>query len=98
MERHPQATVRRVLDDAEGYPAFMPYVKECRVLSRHGDASVCYQRIAPPVIGERDYTLKVRCEVQRQPDGAAAYLRRWDLANDLGPPPVPGVAPGGPVY
>ncbi len=84
-------TVRRVLDDAEAYPAFMPYVKESRVLSRHGDVAVCYQRIAPPVIGERDYTLKVQSEIQRQGGGAANYLRRWELANDLGPAPSVGV-------
>ncbi len=85
------ATVVKVLEDTEEYPHFMPYVTETRVMSHTADQTVGYQRISPPIIGDRDYTVKVRTETTRCSEGVA-YCRRWQIANELGPPERPGVS------
>ena len=87
----PPEVVRRVLDDVAEYPRFMPYITESRVLARDGKSRVSYQRVSPPIVGDRDYTIRVQCETQRLPGGAACYCNRWQAANDLGPPARAGV-------
>lgn len=62
-----------------------PYLRERRVLSTASDERVTYDRVAPPVISERDYALRVR----RVRDGAACVVR-FELANEVAPPPVRG--------
>ena len=52
----PTRAVHNVIDDLEGYPNFMPYTAECRVLKREGDSVLTYQRVSPKIIGDRDYT------------------------------------------
>lgn len=54
--------VKRVLDDTAEYPKFMPYVVESRTLTKTADGRVGYQRISPPMVGDRDYTVRVKCE------------------------------------
>jgi len=83
--------VKRVLDDTVEYPKFMPYVVETRIISRTGDGHIGYQRIAPPLVGERDYTVRVKCESQACPSGGTIYCNRWEAANDLGPAEIKGV-------
>ena len=87
----PPEVVRRVLDDVAEYPRFMPYITESRVLARDGKSRVSYQRVSPPIVGDRDYTIRVQCETQRLPGGAACYCNRWQAANDLGPAAKAGV-------
>jgi hypothetical protein len=84
----PPAAVLGVLDDVGHYTRFMPYVSECRILKREGDSLVSYQRISPPFCSERDYTLQVRKETNPTPAGPV-YVRRWELANTLGPKEQP---------
>ena len=84
-------TVKRVLDDTAEYPHFMPYVTEARVISHSGDIVIGYQRVSPPLISDRDYTMRTRSETQRNAKGEACYYRRWGPANDLGPAEKSGV-------
>ncbi|MGB8166109.1 MAG: START domain-containing protein [Chthoniobacteraceae bacterium] len=87
----PPEVVRRVLDDVDEYPRFMPYVTESRVLSRDGNSRVSYQRVSPPIVGDRDYTIRVRFETRRMAGGGACFCNRWQTANDLGPAAKAGV-------
>lgn len=87
----PPEVVRRVLDDVAEYPRFMPYITESRVLARDGKSRVSYQRVSPPIVGDRDYTIRVQCETRRLPGGTAGYCNRWQAANDLGPAAKAGV-------
>jgi len=82
--------VRRVLDDVPAYPTFMPYVAEARVISQDSKSRVSYQRIALPLVSDRDYTVRVKLETRRTPEGLG-YFNRWQTANDLGPAPRKGV-------
>ncbi len=85
------AVVRRVLEDTPEFPRFMPYVTEARVISRQGDSHIGYQRISVPLVGDRDYTMRVQWETKRLDDGAFSYRSRWHSANELGPAEKPGV-------
>lgn len=83
--------VKRVIDDTAEYPKFMPYVIETRTLSHTADGRVGYQRISPPMVGDRDYTVRVKCESKACPTGGMIYCNRWEVANDLGPAEIKGV-------
>jgi ribosome-associated toxin RatA of RatAB toxin-antitoxin module len=85
--------VKRVIDDTAEYPKFMPYVVETKTISRVGDTQrVGYQRLSPPFVGDRDYTVKVKCESKPCPTtGGTIYCNRWQAANDLGPAEKKGV-------
>ncbi len=83
--------VKRVLDDTAEYPKFMPYVIETKTISRTPDGRVGYQRISPPIVGDRDYTVRVKCESSPCPTGGLIYCNRWEAANDLGPAEIKGV-------
>ena len=82
--------VKRVIDDTADYPKFMPYVVESKTLSRTADGRVGYQRISPPIIGDRDYTVRVKFETKTGP-GGTCYCNRWEAANELGPAEIKGV-------
>lgn len=82
--------VRAVIDDFENYPSFMPYTVECRLIKREGDAIIGYQRLAPKICQDRDYTLRVTKKSWPVADGIA-YLSKWTAANELGPPEQKGV-------
>jgi hypothetical protein len=82
--------VKRVIDDTAEYPKFMPYVIETKTLSRTADGRVGYQRISPPIVGDRDYTVRVKCE-SKACAGGMTYCNRWQVANDLGPAEIKGV-------
>jgi hypothetical protein len=82
--------VKRVIDDTAEYPKFMPYVVETKTLSRTADGRVGYQRISPPIIGDRDYTVRVKYETKAVA-GGMCYCNRWEAANDLGPAEIKGV-------
>jgi hypothetical protein len=79
-----------VLQNVEAYPSFMPYTAESRVLKREGDCTIGYQRLALPLVSDRDYTL--RSEHSQTPGrNGSIYRIRWEPANALGPPEQPGV-------
>jgi hypothetical protein len=86
----PTRVVNNVLNDVEGYPKFMPFTAECRILKRDGDSSYAYQRISPKIVGDRDYTLHIR-EKSWPVAGGLTYQKRWESANEVGPPERKGV-------
>ena len=83
--------VKRVLDDTAEYPKFMPYVVETKTIRQTADERIGYQRISPPIVGDRDYTVRVRYECSHCPTGGMIYCNRWEVANDLGPAEIKGV-------
>jgi hypothetical protein len=83
--------LKRVIDDTSEYPHFMPYVVETKTISRASEERVGYQRISPPIIGDRDYTVRIKCESKPAPGGGTSYCNRWEAANDLGPAEKKGV-------
>jgi hypothetical protein len=82
--------VHAVIDDIHGYPSFMPYTVECRLLKRETDSILAYQRISPKIVCDRDYTLRIWETSWPGADGFT-FLNRWQTANASGPPKVPGV-------
>jgi Polyketide cyclase / dehydrase and lipid transport len=84
------SAVYAVLNDVESYPRFMPYTSECSVLKRTGDYTIAYQRLALPLVSDRDYTLRSEQSKTPGPNGPI-YRIRWEPANDFGPPEKPGV-------
>lgn len=84
--------VHNVLDDFEQYPKFMPFTVECRLVKMEGDAMIGYQRLSPKIVGDRDYTLRIRKKSWPADDGGGlVYQDRWEPANELGPGEKPGV-------
>lgn len=84
----PNWMVRNVLDDADHYAQFMPYVIESRVLSRDPakHSLLSYAKINPPVVSKRDYTIRVIDESKPGPSaGEEIYVTRWEDASDKGP-------------
>ena len=76
--------VWEVLNDVGHYHEFMPYVVEARQVARRHHESFEYFRLDPPVIKQRDYTISVR---RSELHAAHRYVRRWQAANNEGPPP-----------
>lgn len=85
----PPSRVFSVLLDSDRFVEFMPYVVEVRTVGRDDSSTwYLYQRISPPVISDRDYTLRHRSmEDSRQ----GRYELRWEAANDRGPDERDGV-------
>ncbi len=86
----PTTPVHRVLDDVDSYPAFMPFMAECRIVKREGNSIFTYQRLSPKLCSDRDYTLRIDGKSWPMA-GGLAYLNRWQSANESGPPPKKGV-------
>ncbi|APR74784.1 Collagenase [Minicystis rosea] len=82
----PAAQVRRALLDYPSHQKWQKYMKECRVLTRSDDALDVYQRMSPPVVDDRDYTLHVTWG-----DDGGVLWTRAAVANERGPAPVSGV-------
>jgi hypothetical protein len=83
-------TVHNVIDDVAGYPSFMPYTKECRVIKKEKDALITYQRISPKIVSDRDYTIRIQ-EKSWPTGNGAAYSSQWEQANEEGPSEKPDV-------
>lgn len=74
-----------VLSDFEHYPDFMPYVEESRVLSRKGNSQVVtYARIAPPLVSERDYLLRVRM-TRGTASNSGVFKIEWEAVPEVQP-------------
>jgi hypothetical protein len=86
----PARIVHNVLNDVEGYPHFMPYVTECRILKRDGNSIYAYQRISPKIVSDRDYTLHIEEKSHPIADGTV-YSKQWRQTNELGPPERKGI-------
>lgn len=82
----PPHVVRAVIADREHYPAFMPYVKESRVLGRDAEgAALNYQRLSfgVPFVDDRHYVIRVAERRHRESDGRASYAFVWQLVDGL---------------
>ncbi len=86
----PALKVDTVLGEVSKYPEFMPYTKESRLLAP--DSQLCYMLLSPPIVGERDCTIRVSRESRKADDGHTTYFSHWEVANAEGPPPRPGVS------
>jgi hypothetical protein len=75
----------KVLGDYDNYKSFMPYTRESKVIAKEGKTTYFYSYIAPPVVDNRDYTLKLVDE-----SAADFYKVTWTPANDKGPAPRDG--------
>ena len=86
----PNWVVKNVLDDVDHYSQFMPHVVESKVISRSKGEVISYARVSPPMIDDRDYTIRVRDE-STVSDKTPVYKTRWEPANDKGPAEKSGV-------
>lgn len=84
----PPHVVRAVLADLERYPAFMPYVKESRVLGRDASGDVQnYQRLSfgLPFVQDRHYVIRITEQEYRDVDRRRAWVFVWRLEEGLPP-------------
>ena len=66
------------------YPLFVPHLKRLDLLSDTDDEHLVYEQVAVPLARDRDYTVRLR----KQVDAAAQrYAIQFATANDAGPPP-----------
>jgi hypothetical protein len=86
----PPSRVQQMLQDFETYPEFMPYMLEAKLVGKAGpDADFIYHRVDPPLVDERDYTLKI---TSHQDPATGVYVREWTRADTgIGPPASKGV-------
>jgi hypothetical protein len=82
----PMEAVERALLDYEAQRGRVERLAEVEVLERAPQRLLVYQRLALPVISDRDQTLDVRWGRA----GAGRWVR-YELAPDAGPPPKDGV-------
>ncbi len=82
----PNWVIKNVLDDVEGYPSFMPYIVESKLISRNAAkrSLIVYTRMTPPLIDPRDYTLLIRDDSHKTAEGTV-YGSHWSAANAQGP-------------
>jgi hypothetical protein len=84
----PPHVVRAVIADLERYPAFMPYVKDSRILSREPIGDVLnYQRLSfrIPFVQDRHYVIRIAERRSRDLDGRRAFAFIWRLETGLPP-------------
>jgi hypothetical protein len=91
----PPHVLRAVIADLARYPAFMPYVKESRVLRRDAAGDVVnYQRLAFGMlfVQDRHYVIRIAERRAREADGRVAYSFVWALEPGLPDDVKPDVA------
>jgi hypothetical protein len=84
----PPHVVRAVIADLERYPAFMPYVKDSRILSRDPAGDVLnYQRLSFGIIlvQDRHYVIRIVERPSRAADGRTGHAFVWRLEPGLPP-------------
>ncbi len=84
----PPHVVRAVIADVERYPAFMPYVKESRILGRDAAGALLnYQRLSfdVPFVSDRHYVIRIAEHRYRDRDGRPSYAFVWSLQEGLPP-------------
>ena len=80
------ARVYKVISDLDNYKDFVPYTRESKVVAKEGKTTFFYSYIAPPVVTNRDYTLRMTDQSNLDPL-AGFYKVSWEPANDRGPAP-----------
>jgi hypothetical protein len=86
----PVAVVKRILEDIEMAGDYMPYVREVEILKRFKGKTFFYQRIKPPFVTDRDYTLSLETTSFSTPSGTG-YRLSWKTANEMGPSKIDSV-------
>ena len=89
----PTWVVKKVLDDVDSYPTFMPYTAEARLLTKDTAkrTALVYMKLNPPLIGPRDVTIRIQEQVSKGPDGGVTYNSHWEADNAAGPAAQAGV-------
>lgn len=87
----PPWVVKNALDDYDPKVGQMPYMAETKVLKRDDKGAIIYNRTAPPLVDDRDYTIRMFDDSFVRADGSVVYVARWVTANDEGPGPREGV-------
>ena len=86
----PVDEVLEVLENVKDAPEFMPYVKSVKLIDSTPGRQIFYQRIQPPFVTDRDYTLTFVTTKRDSPEGPA-YRLTWVTANEKGPAVQEGV-------
>ena len=73
-----------VLGNTSEYMEFMPYLVAIKRLGSHPKGHYEYQLIDPPLVDERDYTVKVNISADVK---KGVYTRQWNTAVNKGPKP-----------
>jgi hypothetical protein len=84
----PPHVVRAVIADLERYPAFMPYVKDSRVVSREASGDVLnYQRLSfgLPFVQDRHYVIRISERGYRDAERRRGWAFVWRLEDGLPP-------------
>lgn len=85
----PPARVFALLLDSDRFLEFMPYIVEVRTVARDSAAVwYLYQRLSPPLVSDRDYTLRHQSFEDPQ---RSRYELQWEAANGHGPTARDGV-------
>lgn len=79
---------KNAVDDVEG--TFMPYLVEAQVLKRDERGLLIYNRVSPPLVTDRDYSIRF-FDQSYTSGGVTVWIARWRAANDEGPPKRSGV-------
>ncbi len=87
LKATPEA-VWKVVKDFAHEAEFMPYLVQVKKLGPCAGGTVYYERVSPPIISDRDYTVCVKLVADEK---TQRFERSWTLANDRGPKPVDGV-------
>ena len=80
----PVGVVKRILEDIESAKDYMPYVSEVEILARSNGRTFFYQRIKPPFVTDRDYTLSL-VTTSFETRYGTGYRLSWNTANEMGP-------------
>ena len=81
--------VLKVITDCDHYSEFMPYTQESRILGKDGNVIYSYARLAPPLISQRDYTIKMVSTAVPGQNGH--FVTEFSQANSEGPSGKKGV-------
>jgi hypothetical protein len=83
----PALDVQAALMDVSRLRFFMPYMKDARELGeRLPDGSVyVYTLIDLPVLGKRDYVVRLELKESLAPDGSGAFRNEWHAFPDFTP-------------
>jgi hypothetical protein len=83
----PVADIQDTLMHPERFRSFMPYLKDSREISKKlEDGSVyVYTLIDLPVVGKRDYVVRVWLRESVKPDGSGSFRNEWKAEPDYLP-------------
>ena len=84
----PSWVVKNVIDDVGRYSEFMPYTREAKIVERGSNYIISYQRLNPPFVANRDYTLRIEDQTKRLAGGSIVYKVRWTRAKGYDPKPI----------